>query len=133
MAEEAGDKQKRQLEADTEAEAEPAAKRVKTDAEPATAAADTEQAEQADGAEAADDAEDGCGQQDETAGEEDAAEQPVAAAADVEQVKLGYRTFKNGQEASDYISGVLKRTKPGQDLNEVRSACDYVSRCHQCA
>jgi hypothetical protein len=122
----ASEKTKRELEpdqAEDAAEEQPAAKRVKTDADAAAAEAgeagaaegDAEMAEDAAAA-AADDAqaEDG----EEAAEDDDAAEEQVA----VEPVKLGYRTFKSASEASEYIVNILKRAKPGENLNEVRSS-----------
>jgi hypothetical protein len=40
----------------------------------------------------------------------------------VRPVKLGYRTFHSGNAASDYISEVLHKLKPGEKVNEVRAA-----------
>jgi hypothetical protein len=124
---EAAEKIKRELEpdqAEDAAEEQPAAKRVKTDAGGA-AAADAEQAGAAEGdAEMADDAEAAAADDaqaedgEEAAEEDDAAEEQVAA----EPVKLGYRTFKSASEASDYIANILKKAKPGENLNEVRSS-----------
>jgi hypothetical protein len=128
---EAAEKTKRELEpdqAEDAAEEQPAAKRAKTDADAAAADAETAgaaegDAEMADDAEAAaaDDAqaEDG----EEAAEGDDAAEEQVAA----EPVKLGYRTFKSASEASDYIANILKKAKPGENLNEVCSS--YLPVC----
>lgn len=113
------DNAKRELEADqTE---EPAAKRTKTDAEPEAAAeqqeakaeADAPVADTADAAGDADAADDAAGEAD------DAGDGEAAAAASSEPIKLGYRTFKTGSEASDYFSEILKKSKPGDRLNEV--------------
>lgn len=123
---EATDKTKRELDFDQAAEAaeeQPAAKRAKTEADAAAtdaeaagaAAGDADMAEDAEAATADDDnAADG---EEAAADDGDAAEEQVAA----EPVKLGYRTFRSAAEASDYIAGILKKAKPGENLNEVCS------------
>jgi hypothetical protein len=40
----------------------------------------------------------------------------------VEPVKLGYRIFRSGKDASDYISDILKHARPHEPLNEVHRA-----------
>jgi hypothetical protein len=122
---EAAENSKRELEIDQTAEAaeeQPAAKRAKTEAD--AAAADAEAAGAAKGdADMAEDAEGAAAEGEEAADGEAAAEDGDAAEeqAPAEPVKLGYRTFKSAEEASDYIAGILKRAKPGENLNEVCS------------
>lgn len=44
-------------------------------------------------------------------------------------MKLGYRTFADSREASDYLQDVLKKATPLRKLNEVRgSAATLLSR-----
>jgi hypothetical protein len=123
---EAADKPKRELEADRAAEAaeeQPTAKRAKTEAD--AAAADAEAAGAAEGdADMAEDAEAAAADDENAADGEEAAEEDGDAAEEqvaAEPVKLGYRTFRSAAEASDYIANILKRAKPGENLNEVRS------------
>ncbi|KAF6266259.1 hypothetical protein COO60DRAFT_444391 [Scenedesmus sp. NREL 46B-D3] len=118
----AADNAKRELEPNQTGEAaeeQPAAKRLKTEADAAAADAgladaadnDADMAEDTEAAAAAAvKAEDG----EEAAEADDAAEKQAAA----EPVKLGYRTFKNASEASDYIATILRTSTPEENLNE---------------
>lgn len=124
------DTNKRELE--TDPAEEPATKRTKTEGESEAAAEQQEtiadappQAEEGanedTGEVAADEnAGDHADEAADAAGEApDAAGEASGAAADIEPVKLGYRTFRSGPEASDYFSEILKKSKPGERLNEV--------------
>lgn len=101
MSEHAHAANKRELEESTAESDGPAAKRVKADDSVITAAepTDAEQAEVTATEAHAEPAENG-----------------------VRPIKLGYRTFHSGNAASDYISEVLHKLKPGEKVNEVRAA-----------
>jgi hypothetical protein len=99
---------------------------------PPPAAAAKEDAEETAGddpeaaAEAPEGAEDAEGSQGADADiEADAHEQNTEAnaAAPKEPVKLGYRTFKSGTEAANYIKNILTHSRPDQPLNEVSLSC----------
>lgn len=129
MATEAGTT-KRAIEDDTTSE-ERAAKRIKADVELESAAEQQEHQAEAQDPSAADVvAEVNADVADDGAGEAEAeGEELAATTSSCGPVKLGYRVFSNGKEASDYISEILKKAKPGDALNEVSSCRSGQVQC----